>query len=185
MNKVRNTTADIQSDPAIGLVMVMAGPGAIEAQEARGQRELVQSSVLPADMRDQRPALEALGFKFGEPVDGDPLFINAELPPGWSKAPTDHAMWSSVVDDRGRVRVNVFYKAAYYDRRASMRLAKRYDVTGIYPQARGERIGLAVTDAATGERIWTGGSDAWDEADSWLDANRPNHRDVVAAWSGT
>lgn len=183
MNKVRNTTADIQSDPAIGLDMVLAGPGAIEAQEARGQRELVQSSVLPADMSGQRELFEALGFRFGELVDGDPLFINAELPPGWSKAPTDHAMWSSIVDEKGRVRASVFYKAAHYDRSAHMFLDRRYEARGVYPG--GERTAIIVVDHANGETIWTGGPGAREEAYAWLDANRPDHRDVVAAWSGT
>lgn len=183
MAKVTNTTAVAASDPVAGLVMGL--PGAIEASEARGQRELVRSSVVPADMRGQRELFEALGFRFGELVDGDPIFVHAELPPGWSKAPTDHSMWSSIVDDRGRVRVNVFYKAAFYDRSASMSLERRYDVTGIYPDGDfRNRAGVAVVDKATGEHIWTGGQESWSAADAWLDANLPDHRDVVAAWKG-
>lgn len=184
MNKVRNTTADIQSDPATGFA-IMASPGAIEAQEARGQSELVQSSVLPADMNGQREAFETLGFKFGEMVDGDPLFIHAELPPGWSKAPTGHAMWSSIVDEKSRVRASVFYKAAFYDRSAHMSLARRYEARGVYPDGPGgDRAAIIVVDHATGETIWTGGPGARGDAYAWLDANRPAHRDVVAAWSG-
>lgn len=183
-NHVRNTTAEIESNPAAGVATCL--PGGIEASEARGQAELVRSSVLPAEMGDQRAAFEALGFKFGAPVDGDPLFIHAELPPGWSKAPSDHDMWSYILDAKGRRRASVFYKAAFYDRSARMSLARRYDIGGVYPDgARGERTAVVVTDFATGERIWTGGPESWDEAQRWLDANRPDHRDVVASWSGT
>lgn len=184
MTKVTNTTAVVESGSAAALVMAL--PGGIEASEARGQAELVRSSVVPADMRGQREAFEALGFRFGEPVDGDPIFVHAELPPGWSKAPTGHAMWSSVVDDKGRPRVSVFYKAAFYDRSAHMSLERRYEARGVYPDGPGgDRAAIIVIDQATGETIWTGGPGARGEAYSWLDANRPNHRDVVAAWSGT
>lgn len=183
MNRVRNTTREIESNPAAGFAMCL--PGGIEASEARGQAELVGSSVLPAEMGDQRPAFEALGFWFGERVEGDPLFIHAELPAGWSKAPSDHDMWSYVLDDKGRKRVSVFYKAAFYDRRARMSLARRYDIGGVYPNGpRGERTAVAVTDLATGERIWSGGPEDWSEADAWLDANRPGHRDVATSWDG-
>ena len=61
---------------------------------------------------------------FGDVVEGDDLFRAVTLPKGWSKAATDHAMWSGVVDGRGVERVEVFYKAAFYDRAAHMRLAR-------------------------------------------------------------
>jgi hypothetical protein len=93
----------------------------IERQEAAGQRQLVSSELLPADHGDDAPWL-ALGFTFGEPVPGDPLFVKATLPSGWEKRATDHSMGSVVVDTLGRERVSIFYKAAYYDRRASMHL---------------------------------------------------------------
>jgi hypothetical protein len=70
-------------------------------------------------------ALEALGFKFSK-RDGKDLFIDAEIPVGWKKVPTDHAMWSNLLDPQGRVRASIFYKAAFYDRAAFMDLAQRY-----------------------------------------------------------
>jgi len=85
--------------------------------EAAGQRQLVASAVLPREKGDQAE-YEALGFTFGAVVDD--LFQEATLPPGWSKRGTDHDMHFEVVDERGIARVSVFYKAAFYDRRASM-----------------------------------------------------------------
>ena|ERR1700690_239018 len=138
-NRVRNTTAEVQADPMIGLATA-AFPGGIEASEARGQRELVASDVLPGEVRPLRSPdgsfsvgaakalLESWGFVFGAPVEGDPLFVHATLPPGWSRKATDHSMWSKIVDDRGRERCAIFYKAAFYDRKADMHVSARYRV---------------------------------------------------------
>ena len=99
---------------------------AIEAQEARGQEQLVHSDMLPVDMGGKREEFEALGFEFGSQVPGDPLFIHAKLPEGWTKeAAPDHSMWSYINDTEGNRRVSVFYKAAFYDRAAHMGLVKQ------------------------------------------------------------
>ena len=94
-------------------------PNAIEQQEAEGQKELVDSSLLPVKVHGKEE-LEKLGVKFGQPLPDDPLFCEAELPEGWKKRPTDHSMGSELVDEKGKVRAFIFYKAAFYDRSASM-----------------------------------------------------------------
>lgn len=96
-------------------------PDMIEQQEKDGQAQLVASELLPADHGDDAPWV-ALGFTFGEPVKGDPLFVHATLPEGWQKQATDHSMGSVIVDTLGRERVSIFYKAAWYDRSANMHL---------------------------------------------------------------
>lgn len=117
--KTVTNTANLNS-PASTLMQLggMSPFGSIEAMEARGQVEFVASDVMPTRMRPSPEAFEALGFKFGPEVDGDPLFRYAELPPGWRKQPTDHDMWSKIVDAVGVERIAVFYKAAFYDRTA-------------------------------------------------------------------
>lgn len=95
-------------------------PGGIERQEAEGQRIFVASEVLPIDCPQSE--LEALGFKFGEPVDD--LFVAVQFPDGWKKKATDHSMWSELIDPEGKVRASIFYKAAFYDRKAHMSLDK-------------------------------------------------------------
>lgn len=89
-------------------------------QEAAGQQQLLRSTTLPTEMSPDQAAYEALGFTFGDPVPGDPLFREATLPNGWTRVGTDHSMHSDLRDDRGLTRVNIFYKAAFYDRRADM-----------------------------------------------------------------
>lgn len=112
---ITNTT---KQDPLVHL-LTTTEPGGIEAQEARGQRELVNSEVLPA--KGDWEQLEALGVKRGEPVAGDRLFVHAELPAGWKKQATDHSLWSDLVDETGKKRASIFYKAAFYDRDAFFR----------------------------------------------------------------
>lgn len=118
MSRIVNTTKE---EAHHGWLMG-GNPGAIEAQEKRGQSQLVSSDVLPAKCDATSLAtLEAAGVVFGEPVEGDPLFRHAILPAGWKKVATDHDMWSDLVDAAGVVRAEIFYKAAFYDRSAFMR----------------------------------------------------------------
>ena len=114
---VTNTAARLQAPPWMGGVP----PSMIEAQEARGQRELVESDVLPTANPEVWERLEAMGVVRGEQVPGDPLFTYCTLPDGWTKrAAPDHSMWSDLLDADGEAVAGIFYKAAYYDRKADM-----------------------------------------------------------------
>lgn len=97
----------------------------IEAQEAAGQREMVRGGHLPKFNERREPidraAFEALGFSGWSREDD--LFVDVNFPVGWSYVPRpDHNMWSEIKDAGGRVRGRAFYKAAFYDRRAHVRL---------------------------------------------------------------
>lgn len=127
---IRNTT----TDPASPLLVLAAGllnhgdpSEAITTMEKQGQLQLVHSDRLPThhamfgEESGDTPYL-ALGFSFGDPDSDDPIFRPATLPEGWSRRPSDHSMWSYIVDQHGRDRVRIFYKAAFYDRSAQMSL---------------------------------------------------------------
>jgi len=106
------------------------GSDAIVASEKRGQRQLVASETLPTKINGGTlDDLKSMGIVLGEPFDDDPLFAPATLPGGWTKAPTDHDMWSKVLDDKGRERAAIFYKAAFYDRDAFINLSSRFRIT--------------------------------------------------------
>lgn len=126
MSRITNTNRDSFGMGGWGNAPGWSGTdaftGHIEAQEARGQQELVASTDLPSDTRGTDEAFIALGFSFGEPHAHDPLFRPTTLPQGWTKTGTDHSMHSVIRDEQGRDRVGVFYKAAFYDRRADMTL---------------------------------------------------------------
>jgi hypothetical protein len=95
---------------------------AIEEMEIEGQRQLVKSDVIPwkgaehpSDMRD---VMITQGFEFHGRVENDALFQYVTLPEGWKVRPTDHYLWTHIEDEHGEDRYAMFYKAAFYDRRA-------------------------------------------------------------------
>lgn len=130
---IRNTTADM-NDPngpdsrlMLATAMTTGSPGQfIEAQEKSGQAQLVNSDCVPTDTDGTDADFLAVGFTFGDPDPKDPMFRPATLPAGWSREATGHSMHSNIVDELGRKRVGIFYKAAFYDRRAHMYLNTVY-----------------------------------------------------------
>lgn len=186
---IEDTTKAAANHPLVGLVMRL--PDAIEASEARGQEQLVASQSLPTDVRD-RKVFEALGFTFGKPFADDPLFAPATLPAGWTKRGTNHSMHSEILDDKGRVRAGVFYKAAFYDRKADMSLRGRYRVNHEYGKGYasvytvvldGEtEIHRTETFAGTDREVFTASDEQRHAAVAWMDANRPNWPDPIKQW---
>lgn len=115
---IHNTTKEPRFEWLFG-----GNPAAIEAQEAQGQKELVASSQLPAKVNHPygTTAAEqyaALGIRIIGQSKGDNMFLDVELPSGWTIEPTSHPMWSHLVDNNGKKVASIFYKAAFYDREA-------------------------------------------------------------------
>lgn len=200
--------------------MVVGGPNAIDLQEFQGQSSFVASDTLPIstwsgpslgdDTKNQRiakSALESWSIKFLGPVPDDQLFQFVELPDGWKKVPTHHAMLSMLVDDQGRERARIFYKADYYDRNASLMLTPRYGIhESCYDSkwTRGEDEELFeahVTDGGVvldnrkiiyttdlvvlkGDRKdrYRATREATKQAEAWLDANFPERQNPTAYW---
>ncbi len=153
-------------------VTLGAAEGSIERQEAEGQRELLHSDSLPTDGSDN-PAIAALGFTFGEPDSADPMFRPATLPDGWRREGSDHSMWSYIVDADGYRRVGIFYKAAFYDRSASMSI-QGTPATGAQSDAY-----RTAEKAAGAER-----SDGYSEPFWTLGTQRRDGADLIYQWTG-
>jgi hypothetical protein len=175
--------------------LVASTPSGIEAQEKRGQEALGASTNMPKKMSPNREALEALGFEFGDDVDD--LFVSAKLPEGWTRTATEHSMHSDILDEQGRRRVGIFYKAAFYDRRADAHLVSRFRVTSLYPEGdrrieENEMLPVVVEDAGVGiHRLgeakyigdWEIRDRLYEEGEVWLNENRPGWDDPVKGWS--
>jgi hypothetical protein len=134
-HQVMTSPRDTSKMDALLLLADAMGPGGTEGailrMEADGQRELVNSEVIPTKiMSGTEDDLTALGFHLGEQVKGDPLFRRVTLPDGWKREAADHSMWSYIIDGLGRRRISVFYKAAFYDRRASLSFNTVYSYVG-------------------------------------------------------
>lgn len=193
---IRNTTAEIMTAGNFfdGL------SGVIVASEARGQRELVEASQFPADMRGERAVFEAMGVEFLGPTEGDPIFLDCRLPAGWMKVATNHAMWSDLMDAKGRKRAEIFYKAAFYDRRAHARPCRRFDVSvrGFADYTRwigyvldtcsppgeteGRRVVFASAEMVDPKDTWQGEAMAGEAVRAWLAEHLPGYKDPLAHW---
>lgn len=206
--RITDKTETFAND-ALGILAHAMATGSADApilaQEANGQRELVRGSQLPRTglFGANRPKWEAIGFKIlGEDNEkGDRLFVDVEIPEGWSKRPTNHPMWSDLIDDRGRKRASVFYKAAFYDRNASLTAQRRFAVD-VYHAKADDKYQAAVTDhglvvftsRVLDQRPWDieGGRESNQKArdaieaecEQWLVENGyPDWRDPFAYWS--
>lgn len=203
----RNTTREMNDNPLMGLAIAMneGASGMIESQEAQGQQSFVNSTTLPTKiMTDKgKEILESFGVVFGDTVEGDPMFQHVTLPDGWTRAGTSHSMHSDVLDSKGRKRIGVFYKAAFYDRSAHMSLSRRYSTHQDYKRRDEEKIYVAiVADGYVAEKphdtkiIYTTDpipcpetGDDWDaydktnkDAKEWLDEHYPDWNDPAAYW---
>ncbi len=202
-------------------------PGAIEAQEKRGQKELAESSQLPVKLNspicdgcekikgkdfgwDAKKDYGKMGIKVLKRCEcvRDELFYEVQLPKGWKIVSTDHSMWSRLVDEKGRERLSIFYKAAFYDRDAFVNINRRFKVeTSRYDKVDGEwettpefktkqDIFAKVLD---GDKVVfktevrkvnikhvglfeTLFDKCQEEAENWLNRNYPNYKDVHAYW---
>jgi hypothetical protein len=172
-------------------------PGGIELQEKRGQIEQSFSNTLPLELQGGRANFEKLGFVFGLEYG---LFVDAKFPDGWRKKPTDHAMWTEIVDEKGRKRGMIFYKAAFYDQRAHAFLESRFLVENDYGDKErnvwvadacgkvDKRIsGLQVPkwsgDRAEAERLERIIYSARQELTEWLNTNYPDWESPLAYWT--
>lgn len=208
MSKITNTQTETMT---LEKILTMSS-GGIEAQEADGQAELVRAEQIPVEIMTSSPELYAenkeiyakLGIEVIGQSDGDELFYDVRLPDGWKIEATEHSMWSLLLDNFGRRRGSVFYKAALYDRKAHFILTIRYEVEcylasdahGCIVDYGGEKythIATYVTDGGNpqhliGVRDKTRGlnvtvPDQRTLAESWLDENYPDWKNPFAYWN--
>lgn len=174
---------------------VDASPDGILAAEAQGQRDLVETEILPKDTQAHQDAYEKLGIAVLG--DFDDIFYKVQLPAGWNKQATGHSMWSKLLDDKGRERASIFYKAAFYDRHAHIGFNTRYRAT--YEPACGWDADYETRKAAgdigiitdCGVVIWRSeiipdADDSYGKAGKVatvkLDEMYPHWRDIYAYW---
>lgn len=144
---------------------MVVGPSAmIIGQEAEGARSMVVNDVLPRQgtierhMFDElsKEQIESLGFVLGEPRDR--LFINATFPPGWTKMPSGHNLYTYLLDEQGRQRATIMYKAAFYDEDAWISWRQRFQIGQDYiyadndPEHNNRPVATRITIIDNGEQ---------------------------------
>lgn len=187
--------------------MLGSSSQAILNQEKRGQNKLVNSDVLPHKFNHcTREDIENMGIIYLEEIDD--LFSSVSLPDGWRKRNTDHSMWSNLIDEKGRVRANIFYKAASYDRDAFISPKRRFSIStepvGGWDSERPykyhsvvrdcEKVVFASPETSIEPDFNRNNPDIWrewlheekekisDHSTRWLQENYPNWEDYKAYW---
>ena len=173
----------------------MGSSESIVHSESVGQKALASSDTLPTRVDPiGKTALESAGVVFEGVVPGDGIFQFCKLPEGWRKVPTENSYWTDLVDDLGRVRASIFYKAAFYDRDAHMNVRTRFSTRSSYPK-NGLPETEAVSMAMDGTKIletfkvpvdatesWVAGEKASDLARAWLTEHHPDWKNPAAYW---
>ncbi len=175
-------------------------PKVIEQDEDRGSAQLVASEVLPKSDTRTWEILKSMGIKLGKDVPGDPIFVYAELPEGWSKKRSEKdSRGSYIVDSEGRNRASIFYKAASYDRFASISPISRYSIQLDYDRCETENEAIYRIEDYTGvihemdpvklPDKKTNGVLRIEERDkaqciaiTWMDENYPDWNNHIAYW---
>lgn len=192
---VDDTSSQQSKRALLGETLLMGPVGLAERQELRGQQSLTNSTCLPIK-GSEITAFTAMGVKFIKPDDDtarDDLFRTAILPDGWTKRPTDHSMWSELVDDRGRVRGMIFYKASTHDRQAKMHIVAFFNIT-TYDSEPPNIRGTVTAGGTIVHQTPPLGADCPPEAESplyeevrnaaeaWVKEHYPEYEDVMAYW---
>ena len=175
--KPRNLSAEVDDNPALGLALCLAG--LVEVTERQGAAEVVASSVIPTEMQGvDDAALVALGFVLGPVCEDDPLFRAVTLPDGWSRVSGGGAgYWTFLVDPAGRRRFVLFYKAAFYDRRAYLEALPRFGI-----RVRDDHRCVLVELSDDRVLLWTDPAPSAPEAWGYWGAMRRRADEVLSGW---
>lgn len=206
-NTIVNTTTQV-AEAGLYAPLLIRGlqgrhpEGFIEGMEAEGARQMAsQATQLPAK-GSTNPAWEKMGVKFGDHIKGDEIFRSVQLPPGWSIKQTDHDMWTKLVDDKGRERAGIFYKAAFYDRSAHINPVPRYVPTvknAVEGDYQGPKVAVVMDGdvevyrsepASDDPGEWSQRNHTWKSAydkvsrlgEAWVKEHFPSYQDVSAYW---
>lgn len=170
-------------NPLVFLAASMGEGGltqAVDETERAGQGQMTRADRLPRAIAGlTREQLQGLGFVFGPQLDD--LFDKVIFPPGWSVTRAESALYSRVLDEKGRERGTIMYKAVFYNRDAYVTFTRRYDVG--FAEVEGSHdlayVAQNLGKALPGAPIFA----THEPAEAWLDNLHPAWRDRLAYWS--
>lgn len=170
----------------LGLSMLLGVDKVIEMQEEQGSKEFCSNETLPIKMGEgDKEVLEAWGIQFLGEVPGDSLFQYVVLPNGWKKE-SESSYWTNLLDDKGRTRALIFYKAAFYDRRSHLNVVSKFRLKECYPKGCTNWNEGYYEVTFGDEVIFTTNikdcEEARKDAKDWLDTNYPDWRDKSNYW---
>ena len=103
---------------------LIGGPDAVTR---RAHIQMQTDQELPVASKEEDEILVRLGFVLGGPSPYRKKFRMAALPQGWKIKPSDHRIYSHIVDEKGRRRAQIGYEAR--DDWTSFHLERRFNPT--------------------------------------------------------
>jgi hypothetical protein len=146
---------------------------------------------------DGKEILEKAGVKFAGIVPGKPLFQYVELPGGWKIVDTERPMWRFLLDEKGRKRAEIYFKAALADVGTHFRVVPRFSAscdrslleekgiaTGVVYDGGKEiyRTAPIEQDMSVADAYGSLSDMAETEAEIWLMEHYPEWQDYSAYW---
>jgi hypothetical protein len=198
----RNAKKEAMESPVLGMFGAMQSNGNL-LSEREGAAEAKQMRELPVNgTKGREDEWKTLGFEFGEPEDDELFRPVLKQPDGWHLKSEGHDPRHMILlDNKGRRRGTMFYKNAFYDRKADIRLEPRLSVE-YHPDF--DNKTKLVVDAAHSifedkRTVFTvlfsfdepmkDGEDQWAYADrartacvKWLNERYPDWKSKVAYW---
>ncbi len=152
-------------------------------EEKQGAHQMVHADQLPVTgfvvSRGSASAFDkiftAAGGKVGDRSEGDPLFVDVALPPGWTKKETGHSMWTDLLDANGNRRAGIFYKAAFYDRAAHLDPNLRFYTCVVVPDSSKpyqSQPAIPTIKDSNDRVVWEGAPIPTDPKKSWESADQ-------------
>lgn len=122
--------------------------------------------------------------KAGVKVHGHGLLLQATLPAGWCIVQTE-SRHGQLIDGKGRVRAELFYKGSPHDTKGHLRMLNRY-TTYKHPV---NPVNWCAWDCATNRVLFEDTtvceSEQYARAKAWLKKHRPKWQDPSKYWDDT
>lgn len=165
-------------------------------QNRQGNQLCVDADLPTKGFSENKETFASWGIVAKEEQGEDKLFTRVSMPPGWKKERTGHSMWFNLLDPKGNSRASIFFKSAFYDRDAFMRLNTRFspryltDINERYlkEKERPDTSGYPAICDGKDNPFWRGKKGVFDSEDGRfiakfvLDLYYPEWKDPKAYW---
>jgi hypothetical protein len=166
---------------------------ALDDQQEQAQETFSNSGTLPLVGTEDRKPWEAMGFKFTDEKDN--LFVRVDMPEGWKFGKQEGGYHSYLLDDQGRSRAYMFYKGAFYDQDAFIRLKTRYSINNRSSKLEDSEVKgfvednnfdppqiLFTTTTPKTDKYYGDQDKVKEQCEKWLKKNYPKWQDPTSYW---
>ena len=152
---------------------------ALQEFERRAFSSMLAANQLPRPQSNQdADALRKAGVR----VQGSGLLLQATLPSGWQAIQTE-ARHGQLIDDKGRVRAELFYKGAVHETKGHLTMRHRYTTYCGRPGNSDWCVWDYAAETVLFEDSSAPRSEQYDRAKAWLNKHYPKWEDPSKYWN--